>query len=72
MTIQVRNPDGRVSNSRTATQPRILEVPFKYDQHNLSFGNFTDGAPDWGTFEDTFGSAEVWHELLDPIFGHRC
>ena len=23
-----------------------------------------------GTFEDTFGSAEVWHELLDPIFGH--
>ena len=45
MTIQVRNPDGRVSNSRTATQPRILEVPFKYDQHNLSFGNFTDGAP---------------------------
>ena len=45
VTIQVRNPDGRVSNSRTATQPRILEVPFKYDQHNLSFGNFTDGAP---------------------------
>jgi len=68
--IQVRNPDGRVSNSRTAQQPRILEVPFKYGQHNLSFRNFTDGVPDWGTFEDTFGTAEVWHELLDPIFGH--
>jgi len=70
VTIQVRNPDGRVSNSRTAQQPRILEVPFKYGQHNLSFPNFTDGVPDWGTFEDTFGTAEVWHELLDPIFGH--
>jgi hypothetical protein len=70
VTIQVRNPDGRVSNVRTAQQPRILEVPFKYGQHNLSFGNFTDGLPDWGTYEDTFGTAEVWHELLDPIFGH--
>lgn len=69
-TIQVRNPDGRVSNSRTASQPRILEIPFKYGQHNLSFDNFTDGVPDWGTYEDTFGTAEVWHELLDPIFGH--
>jgi hypothetical protein len=26
--------------------------------------------PDWGTFEDTFGAAEVWHEQLDPVFGH--
>ena len=59
VTIQVRNPDGRVSNSRTAQQPHILEVPFKYGQHNLSFPNFTDGLPDWGTFEDTFGTAEV-------------
>ena len=43
---------------------------FKYGQNNLSFPNFTDGLPDWGTYEDTFGTAEVWHELLDPIFGH--
>lgn len=70
VTVQVRNPDGRVSNTRTGTQPRILEVPFKYGQHNLSFPNFTDGLPDWGTYEDTFGAAEVWHEQLDPIFGH--
>ena len=69
-TVQVRNPDGRVSNPRSAPQPAILEIPFRYGQHNLSFGNFTDGKPDWGTFEDTFGTAEVWHELLDPIFGH--
>ncbi len=68
--VQTRNPDGRVSNSRTATQPRILEVPFRYGQHNLSFPNFTDGLPDWGTYEDTFGTVEVMHELLDPIFGH--
>jgi hypothetical protein len=70
VSVQVRNPDGRVSNLRTGTQPRILEVPFRYGQHNLSFPNFTDGLPDWGTYEDTFGAAEVWHELLDPIFGH--
>ena len=48
VTIQVRNPDGRVSNSRTATQPRILEVPFKYGQHNLSFPNFDKGAAGLG------------------------
>lgn len=69
-TVQVRNPDGRVSNLRSAPQPAILEIPFRYGQHNLSFDNFTDGKPDWGTFEDTFGTAEVWHELLDPVFGH--
>ena len=70
VTIQVRNPDGRVSNLRTAQQPRILEVPFKYGQHNLSFANFAKANPGWGNYEDTFGSAEVWHEQLDPIFGH--
>lgn len=69
-TIEVRNPDGLVSNPRTATRPRILEIPFRIPQHGLSFGNFKVGAPGWGTFEDTFGAAEVWHELLDPVFGH--
>jgi hypothetical protein len=68
--VQVRNPDGRVSNPRTASRPRILEVPFRYGVHNLTFGNFTDGVPSWDTYEDTFGAAEVWHELLDPVFGH--
>jgi hypothetical protein len=70
VTVQVRNPDGLVSNLRSAQIPRILEIPFRYDQHNLPFANFTDGIPDWGTYEDTFGTAEVWHELLDPVFGH--
>jgi hypothetical protein len=70
ITVQVRNPDGRVSNLRSGQQPRILEVPFKYGQHNLSFGNFASADPDWGNYEDTFGAAEVWHEQLDPIFGH--
>ncbi len=70
VTLQVRNPDGRVSNLRTGTKPRILEIPFAWGTNNLPFPNFTDGVPDWGTFEDTFGTAEVWHELLDPIFGH--
>lgn len=70
VTVQVRNPDGRVSNPRTASTPRILEVPFRYGVHNLTFVNFAEGVPDWGTFEQTFGAAEVWHELLDPVFGH--
>jgi len=70
VTVQVRNPDGFVSNLRSAPLPSVLEIPFRYTQHNLSFGNFTDGKPSWGTYEDTFGTAEVWHELLDPIFGH--
>lgn len=70
VTIQVRNPDGRVSNLQTGQQPRILEVPFKYEQHNLSFGNFASSNPDWGNYEETFGTAEVLHEQLDLIFGH--
>ena len=70
VTVQVLNPDGRVSNLRTGQQPRILEVPFKYSQHNLSFGNFASANPGWGNYEDTFGAAEVWHEQFDPIFGH--
>jgi hypothetical protein len=70
VSLQVRNPDGLLSNSRAASIPRILEIPFRYGIHNLTFPNFTDGVPDWGTYEDTFGSAEVWHEQLDPVFGH--
>lgn len=69
-TVQVRNPDGFVSNTRTASRPRILEIPFAWGVNNYTFPNFTQGAPSWGTFEDTFGAVEVWHELLDPIFGH--
>jgi hypothetical protein len=46
------------------------EILFRYGTHNLSFGNFRDGVPDYGTFKDTFGAAEVLHEQLDPIFGH--
>ncbi|MFC5650681.1 IPT/TIG domain-containing protein [Paenibacillus solisilvae] len=68
--LQVRNPDGLVSNSRTASIPRVLEIPFTYGLHNLPFGNFTDGIPSWSTYEDTYGAAEVWHEQLDPVFGH--
>jgi hypothetical protein len=68
--VQVRNPDGLVSNSRTASTPRILEIPFRYGVNNLTIGNPTDGIPSWDTYQDTFGSAEVWHELLDPVFGH--
>ena len=68
--LQVKNPDGLVSNSRSASIPAILEIPFKFGMHNLPFKNPTDGVPTWSTFEDTFGAAEVWHELLDPVFGH--
>lgn len=68
--IAVRNPDGLVSNARTITIPRIIDSGLRVDVHGLSFPNFDVGAPSWGTFEDTFGAFEVWHELLDPVFGH--
>ncbi len=69
-TLAVRNPDGFTSNERTVTIPHIIDSGLQVDVHGLSFGNFDDGVPSWGTFEDTFGALEVWHELLDPIFGH--
>lgn len=68
--LKVLNPDGRESNELTAVQPRVLQNGFTLGVHDYQFDNFTDGVPSWGTFEDTFGSVEVWHELLDPIFGH--
>ncbi|WKJ90052.1 hypothetical protein QZJ86_18895 [Methylomonas montana] len=46
------------------------EIQFQFGTHNLSFGNFSDGVPDWGTFKETFGGSEVYHEAFDPIFGH--
>ena len=53
------------------------DIPFKYGTHNLPewdlarhSANFKDGVPDLGTFKDTFGAAEILHELFDPIFGH--
>lgn len=68
--VAVRNPDGLTSNTRSSVMPHILEIPFVWGTHDLPFGNFTDGVPSWDTYQDTFGSSEVWHEQLDPIFGH--
>ena len=68
--LKVVNPDGRESNELTAIQPQILQNGFTLGVHDYQFDNFKDGVPDWGTFEETFGSVEVWHELLDPVFGH--
>ena len=35
------------------------DLPFHYGIHNPSFKNFTDGVPDWGTCEATFGAVDV-------------
>ncbi|RZM22085.1 MAG: hypothetical protein EOO88_30515, partial [Pedobacter sp.] len=67
--VQVRNPDGLLSNVRNVSKAGVLEIPFRYGINNFTFGNPTIGKPSWGTFQDTFGSAEVWHETLDPFFG---
>jgi hypothetical protein len=69
-TFAVRNPDGMTSNVRTVAIPRIIDSGLKVDVHGLAFPNFDVGSPSWGTFENTFGAFEVWHELLDPVFGH--
>jgi len=70
VSLAVRNPDGLESNERIATLPRTLDSGFRIGVHDFSFANFASGNPSWGTFEGTFGALEVWHELLDPIFGH--
>ncbi len=70
ISVAVRNPDGEVSNTRNAMVARTLDTGIRIGVHDYSFSNFAVGDPSWGTFEDTFGALEVWHELLDPIFGH--
>jgi hypothetical protein len=70
ITVAVRNPDGEVSNTRNATVAGTLDTGMRIGVHDFPFDNFAAGTPSWGTYEDTFGSFEIWHELLDPIFGH--
>lgn len=70
ITVAVRNPDGEVSNTRSATVARTLDTGIRIGVHDYAFPNFAAGDPSWDTFEDTFGALEVWHEALDPIFGH--
>jgi hypothetical protein len=68
------NSDGRVQifnpSSQEIWSTHWLGIPFRFGMHNLTVGNPNRGSPDWGMYEDTFGAKEVWHELLDPIFGH--
>ena len=68
--LQVQNPDGMLSNTRVAKVKGVLEIRFKYGHNNLGFHNPDIGKPSWDTFKATFGSSEVWHETIDPIFGH--
>ena len=68
--LAVINPDGQRSNSLSGTIPEVVSNGFRIGVHDFSFDNDSDGRPDWSTFEDTYGAVEVWHELLDPIFGH--
>lgn len=70
ISVRVRNPDGEMSNQRTSTIACVLDTGIQIGIHDFSFDNFASGNPSWSTFEDTFGAYEVWHELLDPIFGH--
>ena len=68
--LAVVNPDGHRSNTLTGTVPQVLRNGFTVGVHDFSFDNDKDGRPSWSTFEDTYGAVEVWHELLDPVFGH--
>lgn len=70
VTIAVRNPDGYLSDEQTAFVPEILKNGFEIGVHDFAFDNFKSGSPSWDTFEETFGAFEVWHEQLDPVFGH--
>lgn len=70
VSVQVRNPDGMLSNERSVSQAGVLEIPYRFGKNNLSFHNPNIGKPSFDTFKKTFGSSEVWHESFDPIFGH--
>ena len=63
-TMEVRNPDGMLSNSRVVEVLGTLEIPFEFGKHNLFFGNFSDGIPSWDTYKQTFGTTEIWYELI--------
>jgi hypothetical protein len=56
---------GRTADDHYSAHRRLGLVDVR-----AAFPNFNIGSPSWGTFEDTFGAFEVWHELLDPVFGH--
>ena len=62
--------ESSISVTSLITITHELKIPFQFGIHNLTFGNFTDGIPSWDTYRQTFGSAEIWHEIADPIFGH--
>jgi hypothetical protein len=70
VSLTVVNPDGQRSNTVLSRVPQMLRNGFTLGVHDFSFANDADGRPSWSTFEDTYGGVEVWHELLDPIFGH--
>lgn len=70
VSLTVINPDGQRSNTVNTTVPHVLKNGFLLGVHDYSFANDSDGRPSWATFEETYGGVEVWHELLDPIFGH--
>lgn len=69
VSLAVRNPDGRVSNTRAALIPSSLTYGWVMGTHDYSFQNFSLGAPSWSTFEQTFGALEVWNNMLNPVFG---
>lgn len=62
--IQVRNPDGMLSNVKSTKKLLELGIPFQYGKHNFAFENFKDGVPTFATFKETFGKAEVGFELF--------
>lgn len=62
--IQVRNPDGMLSNTVSTKKAVELGIPFRYGIHNFAFGNFSIGVPDWQTFYETFGKSEVIFQVI--------
>jgi hypothetical protein len=70
VSLALINPDGQRSNALSGVIPRVLHNGFQLGVHDFQFANDSNGTPSWSTFEDTFGAVEVWHEVLDPVFGH--
>jgi hypothetical protein len=57
--VMVKNPDGSNSNVLQITRVSFVANGFLPDPNGFAFPNFSPGTPDWGTYQDDFGTLEV-------------
>lgn len=64
MRLEVRNPDGQLSNEFVLKRVPSLDSGFRAAVHGYSFSNFRVGSDGWGAFCDTYSADEVGGNML--------